>query len=414
MRSRRLLIAVFSSLFFQGRASAEPPPLVLSDVLREARERNPDVAAARRRWETASARVSPGRTLPDPMVGVSRETFSGADMDRLMFRQDVPFPGKLRSEGNMLYHEAQAAEADYKAKALEVHARAKIGYYRLFRADQLVRRLEGDVELMRAALRAVRARFGAGSQELSSPAAGEDVFGLMAELGKMENMLLQETQERRLASIELNTLLSRDPGAEVGTPAGPALVDVPRSLEELLDLARANDPMYHKALHEERHSRSRLSRARLGFLPDIGLAYDRISAGGRTGKEVSVSLTVPLWLTRPLGELKSARAHSEEAAASAEAMRNEVVRMVSSELVETRTHLSLARNYESTILPSAEGALKLARRRYESGAGDFLRLIEALRTYLSAQFEYFNEVYHYAEHWAMLEQWVGVPLEGKP
>jgi cobalt-zinc-cadmium efflux system outer membrane protein len=122
---------------------------------------------------------------------------------------------------------------------------------------------------------------------------------------------------------------------------------------------------------------------------------------------------VPLWLTRPFGDLREARAHLEETEAMARSMRNEVSKMVAVELTEVNTHLGMARNYRDTVVPSAESALKLARRQYESGSGNFLRLLEASRTLIAVQTEYYTQLYNYGEHWAQLERWVGSPLSLK-
>jgi outer membrane protein TolC len=120
---------------------------------------------------------------------------------------------------------------------------------------------------------------------------------------------------------------------------------------------------------------------------------------------------VPLWFARPRGETRAARAHLAEASAQAQAMRNDVLRMVSMEHTETVTHLTLARRLEGAILPAAESAVTLSVRQYESGQGDVVRLLESLRVLLDAERNYFDELYHFGEHWSLLEQWVGQTLQ---
>ncbi len=84
------------------------------------------------------------------------------------------------------------------------------------------------------------------------------------------------------------------------------------------------------------------------------------------------------------------------------------MKMVHSEFTEVVTHLTLARSYEKDILPTAQSNLKITQEQYASGRGDFMRVLEALRTWIDAHNEYQSELYHYGEHWSMLERWVGI------
>lgn len=420
-----VIAGLILNLSLSSLAQAQTEPISLDQVLQLARERNPDILSARKSLDAARARIAPARAWPDPLLSITREKDPGGErMDHLMVAQDVPFPAKKRTEGAMKHHEALIAEASYRAKTLQVLSEARILYHRLYRADQMIRQLSQNVEVMKTTLRVSQSRLqspkaggpsaiqGQGmSMGSSGQTMGTDAFSLMTELGQMENMLFQEKQMRTMTVYELNALLDRDLETPMGHASAPDLKEIPQTLPALLKLTEQNGPMYISALHEQRHARAMLTRARLGFAPDFGVTYDRMTASdGMKGHEAGVRLTVPLWLSRPLGEVKEANAHLQEAEAMAKAMRNEAFKMVSMEFTETTTHLTLARNYRDSIVPSAESAFNLARRQYESGSGNYPRLLESIRTLISVQSDYYNELYHYGEHWALLEQWVGAPL----
>jgi hypothetical protein len=55
--------------------------------------------------------------------------------------------------------------------------------------------------------------------------------------------------------------------------------------------------------------------------------------------------------------------------------------------------------------------LSIARELYASGQEDFLRLLEAFRTWIQTHNEYQDKLYQYGQHWSELERWVGVPLD---
>src|SRR5205814_2176602 len=161
--------------------------------------------------------------------------------------------------------------------------------------------------------------------------------------------------------------------------------------------------MYLSALHEKDHSRAMLARNRLQFAPDFGLMLERETApAGPAGRQIGVSVTFPLWLSRPWNQYQEAREHLSQTEANSQAMQNHVLNQVHSEVVVVNTHLTLARNYLSTLLPLALSNLKITRQRYAAGDADFLRLLEAFRTWITTHNEYQEELYQYGEHWAQL------------
>ena len=108
--------------------------------------------------------------------------------------------------------------------------------------------------------------------------------------------------------------------------------------------------------------------------------------------------------------MRSAQAHQAEAQGTADAMLTMVTKSIHMEFIETNTHLQLTRNYQDGILPAAQSSTRISRQLYASGRGDFVRLLESLRTWIEANVAYQEQLYHYAEHWSELERWVGIDL----
>jgi cobalt-zinc-cadmium efflux system outer membrane protein len=238
---------------------------------------------------------------------------------------------------------------------------------------------------------------------------------------RMENMVFEKVQSRRETEIELNTLL--DMPLEKTWPATeppPALVNISLTLDEVQALAEENSPHYREAQHELNHSRAMLSRSRLEYAPDIGVMYEYQTAGegtrgtGPAGQQLSLSLSVPLWLKRPMALTAGANAHILESESVARAMTNMVRKMVAMEYTEIQTHTTLAKKIEDEILPAAQAALNTTREQYSAGRGDFLRLLEANRSWIGARVEYEEQLYHTLEHWSELERWVGAALPRAP
>jgi outer membrane protein TolC len=387
--------------------------LSLPTLLLKARDNNPDIIAARHGWKVTLEEVAPTSAWPDPTFTYIDEKFpsgvAGVDpmhMKHYRIEQMIPFPGKLTHDARMKYHEALIAEAKYRATTLTVFRDIRSRYYQLYLTDQLIALAQESVNVLKQTLASAQARLAGGQSSTA------DVFMVQTELRRMENMLFEQKQERTLIVIELNTLLNQPVESELGAAQPPDLKEIPTSLPELEKLAAMNNPLYQSAMHEVNHSRAMQTHHALQFLPDFGVMAEKETAdAGPSGSQIGVSITFPLWLSRPWGLTRSAEEHTAEAQATAQSMRNEVQKMVHQEYTETTTYLTQAKNYRAGILPEAQSALKITRQQYASGQQDFLRFLEAFRTWIQTNNEYQEKLYAYGNHWSELERWVGVPVD---
>lgn len=98
------------------------PRLDLSGLIREFEAANPEIKAARQRWESAKAVVPQVQTLPDPrlQIGYQRMPMVPPVVERVMYgvRQDIPFPGKLKLKGEVAQRDAERLEQEYNATRL--------------------------------------------------------------------------------------------------------------------------------------------------------------------------------------------------------------------------------------------------------------------------------------------------------
>jgi outer membrane protein TolC len=387
-------------------------PLSLDQVLLQARDHNPDVLAARQAYEVKRMEIGPSGTWENPTFTYIDENFpsgkAGVDPQNVRhyrIEQKIPFPGKPTHEARMKYHESLIAEAAYRARLLELYKEVRMRYYQLYLSDQQSYLANQSVEVLKNALRTAESRLA------SSQSSALDVFMGQTELAKAENTVFQIQQQRILAQFKLNTLLNQKPETSLGEASAPELRDLPLGLSDFESLARHSDPLYLSSLHEINHAQTMLRHHRLDFAPDFGvMAEKEVSPGGPDGRMLAVSVSFPLWVERPWKQVQGAKAHLSETEARSQATQNAVVQAVASEFVETTTRLTVARQYRSRILPSANSALKIAQQRYASGQDDFTRLLEAYRAWITVQNEYQEQLYAYAEHWSTLGQWLGVDV----
>jgi cobalt-zinc-cadmium efflux system outer membrane protein len=395
-------------LSFGGRSGA----ISIDDVLVLIEQRNPEVRAARA--EAEAARAKPGRESGwrAPVLSFSREKTMGGDtITHLKGEQDIPFPGKLSLSGTAAEQEAVAAVERARAKELAVRGRGRTLYFFLWKTDQTLLALEEQKAVVDGLMASARARMAAGGAMGSSSMEG-DLFSLQAQRGRLENRWLSESQERKAAAYELNALSDRSLSEPWDNVSAPLLRPLPLTVEELVRRALANGPAALAVRAEEASARAQWKRARMSFLPDFGVMYERMrDQAGMKGSEAGISASVPLWWSVPLSERNEARALWESAQGSARAMEIDVERAVSTAAAGVEEVFVRAHNVESTILPSTRSAFSVIRQRYENGSADVVRLLDALEGWLEAEMERAEVLAQYALRWGTLEEWAGVRLE---
>jgi outer membrane protein TolC len=402
---------IFSILiFWLGAAQAQKAePIALKVLLDEARAKNPTILAARKRWESAEALIVPAWTWKDPTVGIHQESFPSDNEKSVHYsiEQEVPFPGKLSTSSRMKYHEAKIAREDYRAKELEVLSEVKIRYHRLAFLLQTAAALNKDAEILRAIARVAQARVASGQ------GGADEALIAQTQLKAVENAVFEREERGKIEEEDLNSLLAAPPGARRELAFPPEPRDLSLSLDELVVLAKENSPQYLASRHMIHHAQLATSLGRLGFAPDFKLSYEQERFQRRqTETLIGFNLSLPLWFWRPKGELAAAREHTAQALAESREAENVVFRDLYKEHTEVHLHRALTASYQSEILPLAEGALRIAQKNYETGRSNFAQLSEALRSFLEAHIKLYEEVYHYGEHWAMVERIVGRELGG--
>src|SRR4030042_182254 len=125
--------------------------LNLDQLIEEAFQNNPEILAAKKKWEVYKEKVPQARALPDPMFGfgiVNLPTnFSFRDEDMTMkeisVSQMFPFYGKRKLMGEMAEKESEAVFNEIQEKANRIIKEVKSVYYDLshvYRATEVVDR----------------------------------------------------------------------------------------------------------------------------------------------------------------------------------------------------------------------------------------------------------------------------------
>ena len=99
---KRGLILFLTAIFLLNSAVIYPgEALSLDSLIKEAKEKNPEILSAKKSWESALAKVPQAKSLEDPTIGLKFEKMKGGPLrfdkampeDRMLsFSQFFPFP----------------------------------------------------------------------------------------------------------------------------------------------------------------------------------------------------------------------------------------------------------------------------------------------------------------------------------
>ena len=106
----------------------------LQSLIEEISARNPEIKAARERWEAAKAVVPQVQTLPDPRLQFGYQRMPMAEpLQGAMYGvgQEIPFPGKLSLKGDIAQRDTERLEQELNATRLRLIASLKEAYFNL-------------------------------------------------------------------------------------------------------------------------------------------------------------------------------------------------------------------------------------------------------------------------------------------
>lgn len=401
---------VYSDETGQGLSSGI---VTLRGVMDVALRENPEIQAARQKWEAAKTRIIQGSTPDKPRVDIERmyapkgrNIISGAEEKNLAVTQEIPFPTTFIFRARLARQEAAMSESAFRAKELEVLSRVKAAYAMLYFSRHAIHMTESNADLMRRFASVAESKYAAGK------ASQGDVLKAQVELSKMLNMLVTLGQEQETAQAMLNSLLNRPPQSPLGVPQDIEVQPLSQSLEELQARAVKARPEVEEAALAVERGRTALALGRSEYLPDIMLQYrQRNMMNGPDSRDAVAGISLPLWFWKQGAMIREAKAYQQMAAYEYQSMKNMTLFDVKNFLVKVQTARRLVDLYRTSVLPQSEQALKVSGAAYESDRMGFLEFLDAARTLLNFRLEYYQYIATYEQSLADLERAVGGDLQ---
>lgn len=416
-----LMVGVFFSTFPLFSQEVPKGKTALPELIEEALSQNPQIKAARNKWEASLQVIPQAKSLPDPMLsysyfGQSVETRLGPQRNKFSLSQKFPFFGKLSLKGEIARKGASVLEEQYMAVKLNIVLKVKKAFFSLFWLDRAIRIAQEEKEVLERLTKIAEKKYETGK------ANQQDVLKAQLEISKVQDKILILNQRRRAITAELNALLNRRPDSFIGEVEEFEVPELRFELEKLYEWAREMRPELRKAQHFIAKNKESLKLAKKNYFPDFRLMFDYIDIGGGTTTNIkdgrnswmaSVGINIPIWRKKLHSAEAEAAAKLKASQDSYKNVQNETLSRVNELFFEVETVSEQVNLYKYSLLPQAEQSLKASEVGYLTGKVDFLDLLDAERMVLLIRIGYFKTIADLGKSLAQLERVVGKDLSSK-
>lgn len=387
-------------------------PLTMDAAIEAALAANPELAAAGHAHDAARARPPQAATPPDPefMVDFMGVPTNTADVTQgtvmYMVEQRVPFPAKLVYGSQAERRAAEAALSRKEATAQEIVREVKQTYLDLWR-------LQEEERIERETLAILRQSKGSSEESyaaLKGPLA--DPVRASVDMGEVEGRLAVIGQDRVAAIAALARLMAAeiDPSVRLSpTPSPPP----PAKLDDLIERAKGARPEIAEARGMTASEEARLSVAKSQYAPDLVLrgGFMDNPAGTPNAWYGRAGISVPLW---SLSKQRFGVRESKAMLARARSMQEAAELSTEADVKSAHARFIAARRvadvYGGTVVPRARLLVRSSQESYRSDKGDFLSVVDSIRSLNDAQLMLVRAKADAGKAYADLERAVGAPL----
>lgn len=391
------------------------PPVTLSDLLREAAEKNPDLLALRRQIDVARQRPAQARGLAPPMVEAQiwqwpLNTLDPANTNMYMFmvEQDLPGRGKRELRAAIADKDVALAENEVTVRARQVVNEIKQAYASLFIARKSIDIHLASVALLRQIADVSQAKYATGR------ISQQDVLKPVVELSKLHADIIRFDEQASVATARLDVLLDRAPDTPIGPLIEPHEEALLPATADLQRMALDRQPELQRARLEIERAEAELASAKRDHAPDFSVQAGYLLLPNQT--DAFLARFGVTWPNAPWSRSKIDAHVAEQTAtvdaakARARAMENSIRLAVQEAYVRAKAAQERAALLRTTILPQSDQVLQVSRVGYQTDRVDFQALIDNERTLLDAQLEYFRSLSDFSQALADLEHAIGTEL----
>jgi len=423
----RFLLITSLGLIFAGQAplaalvsaqrtqSGQAPGILrLEDLVPELLASNPEIQAARKRYEAAQTRPRQESALPDPEIragwasagvpfpgfGLGTEPMANIGLE---LSQEIPFFGKRTLRAGMAAKEAEGEGQMFRSTELAQVAQLKSAFHELRFTYDAVEVLRNNQNLLQRLAKVAEARYsvGEGNQQ--------DLVRSEIEINLLDGRIIQLEQRRSSLEAEINWLLNRSPEQPLGRPE--VIEEMPglSPLETLQQEALQRSPMLRSQRATIDSRQLGVEMARKEYYPDFEVMGGYFNQGSMKDMwEFRVQLSIPIffWKKQRLG-LEEAGLRLTESQRGYRAQEQEIGFKVRDRYLAAQAAQRLMNLYSKTITPQSTLALESSLATYEAGKIEFLSVLSNFTAILDSEFTYHEQKAEYLRSLAQLDELTG-------
>ena len=384
------------------------------DLINGLMQSNPEIQAARARFDAATKRPSQAGTLPEPTasytnlgVGHPFSRLNGSEFAWQGFgvSQEIPFPGKLALASEQAKREADGEQQNYRAVVLDVTARLKVAWYEWLMVEKATELTRKNIDLLARFEEIARNRYTVGK------GLQQDILKAQLDVSGLEREILLLDEKRQRAEAEIASLLAL-PSVTLRAPNEIQPSSFPMSLDELL--RATNDSPRVRAEQKMVDARAvGIDRSLKDFRPDFGVNLQWQHTGGNFPDYymATVEVKIPIYYARKQRyALEESYSRLNEAKHNYRSAQQQAIYQVKDQYLAIQSSERILALYKTTLIPQAQLTVDSATSAYEVGSIDFLSLVTNLSSLISLERQYYDEVARHEEAIARLEPVVAKEL----
>jgi outer membrane protein, heavy metal efflux system len=403
----------------RARAASASQALDVTQLVQVALEVNPQVRAARERWESAEHSIKQAYAPNDPQISYTNgdsagDGFSRTSYHTLLVSEAFQFPGKALLQGSQARRSAEIARLMYQTTIRDIRAAVEISYYQLVLDSALAGVNAENVRNLEQVLKVTQIAYSANQVTQTDFISAE--FDLAA---ARQLQLLYQTYTAN-DETALNQLLSRPPGAPLDFERTLKFEPLKIPLDTLADRAAGLRQEILEASLTERNSNTALELAKMEYLPDFTVSYffdhyllaSAAPAPNRTEDHswvIGANMPIFFWLKQN-EDVARARNNLEASRYDLVTIKNQTAAAVTSLYRAAQYGYQTAILYRQSLIPLADEDFEVALIAYQSGKISFVALAQALRRGYDARVSYLQAANQFMANRVALEQAVGAPL----
>src|SRR5437868_10528109 len=250
----------------------------LRELIQEAEEKNPQIAASFHTWQASRNVPKQASALPETQLSVqqfsvgSPRPFAGYSNSDFAYigvggSQDIPYSGKRQLRAHVAEHQADSMEAQTDSVRRTVVGNLKMVYFRLAYIQQSLGILQKSDELLNQVQEASEARYrvGQGNQQ--------DVLKAQLQHTKILQEIAHHHQEEGLLEAQIKQLLGRPQESTDIVTESLKTRALPYTATELLQRAREQNPDVRSKSASIRQQETHVELAHKNFRPDFNVQY---------------------------------------------------------------------------------------------------------------------------------------------